>query len=87
MHVPILMVTLALTAAFPASAEPPALELRGSALETRRDDGEFSLRATWHRAQAPSALHENAQFSLLGTVQSRGVDCSDVIFRNGFETP
>ena len=87
MSIPLVLFGFAAVAVSAGSvhAEPGRYTLRNTSTEATRQNGEFTLHAQVQRKSAPKALFETARFSMLGEVQAPTANCSDIIFRNGFE--
>lgn len=86
-RLPFIALVLAAIATASAAAEAQTrYRLRNTTLEAARADGVFALHAKLQRKPPAKTLQEGGGYSLLASVQApAGNDCSDVIFRNGFD--
>ncbi len=89
MRAPILLIPLALAALLAGStivhAEPGRYAMRNATAEATRQNSKYALHAQVQRKSAPKSLLEAGGYSLLSEVQAPTANCSDVIFRNGFD--
>lgn len=85
-RLPLIALALAALATASAAAAPARYRVRNATLEAARADGVFALHAKVQRKPPSKTLLEGGGYSLLASVQApAGNDCSDIIFRNGFD--